>query len=93
MQLAAGFVIAELAAIHVQEMTCGTKGTLDTGEIRGEREGVGEREFGDEVVLGSGLAGAVKFTLQVLLGDLDVAQGHANIFVAQQEHESGKTDA
>jgi len=30
------------------------------------------------------LAGRVVFALQVLLGDLHIAQGHADVFVAQQ---------
>ena len=39
------------------------------------------------------LAGDVKLTLQVLLSDLQIAQSHANVFVPQQLHEGGETDA
>jgi hypothetical protein len=34
----------------------------------------------------------VKFALQVLLSDLQIAQSHADVFVPQQLHEGGKTD-
>ena len=70
MQLATGFLIAELAAVHVQEMTCRAERALDTSKIGGSREGIGEGKFGDEVMMGGGLAGEVKLTLQVLLRDL-----------------------
>jgi hypothetical protein len=39
------------------------------------------------------LASEVKFALQVLLGDLEVPQGHGDVFVPQQLHESGQADA
>jgi len=42
--------------------------------------------------LGSMLASRVELALQILLSDLHVAHGHANIVVAQQSHESGKAD-
>ena len=38
------------------------------------------------------LAGRVELALQVLLGDLHIAQRHADIFVAEQLHQSGKAD-
>jgi hypothetical protein len=34
----------------------------------------------------------VELALQILLGDLEIAQGHADVFVPQELHESGKTD-
>ena len=34
--------------------------------------------------------GLVEFALQVLLGDLHIAQGHGDVFVAQQLHECRK---
>lgn len=43
--------------------------------------------------MGCVLAGHVKFTLQIRLGHLDVTQSHADVFVPQQLHESGETDA
>jgi hypothetical protein len=39
------------------------------------------------------LAGDVKFSLQVLLSDLQIPQGHADVFVSEQLHKGGKTDA
>jgi hypothetical protein len=35
----------------------------------------------------------VKFALEVLLEDLDIAQGHADVFVPEQLHQSRRTDA
>jgi hypothetical protein len=43
--------------------------------------------------LGGALAGGVELSLQVLLGDLHVAQGRADVFVAEQLHQSGEADA
>jgi len=51
-------------------MTCGAERALDTSQIRGSREGIGQGKFGNEVMMGGGLAGEVKLTLQVLLCDL-----------------------
>ena len=56
--------------MHVQEMTCRAERALDTSKIGGSREGIGEGKFGDAVMMGGGLAGEVKLTLQVLLRDL-----------------------
>jgi hypothetical protein len=39
------------------------------------------------------LAGQVKFALEVLLEDLDIAQGRADVFVPEQLHQSRQTDA
>ena len=38
------------------------------------------------------LAGLVEFALQVLLGDLHIAQGHADVFVAEQLHQRREAD-
>jgi hypothetical protein len=38
------------------------------------------------------LAGLVEFALQVLLGDLHIAQGHADVFVAEQLHQGREAD-
>ena len=51
----------------------------------------GKRERGQAV--GCVLACAMKLALQILLGDLEVAQGHADVFVPQQLHESWEADA
>ena len=38
------------------------------------------------------LASTVELALQIWLGDLEITQGHADVFVPQSLHESGKTD-
>ena len=45
------------------------------------------------MTLGCVLARKVELTLQVLLSDLNITQGHADIFVAQHLLQAGKTDA
>ncbi len=42
--------------------------------------------------LGRIAASGVELALQVLLGDLYITQGHADVFVTEQLHQSGKTD-
>ena len=42
--------------------------------------------------LGHILAGLVEFALQVLLGDLHIPQGHADVFVTEQLHERREAD-
>ena len=54
--------------------------------------GLREREFRNEVERSDALASAVKLALQVLLRDVEIAQGHADVCVSQQLHESGQTD-
>ena len=39
------------------------------------------------------LASQMKFALQIRLGDFRIAQGHTDIFVAEQLHESGKANS
>ena len=39
------------------------------------------------------LAGLVVFALQILLSDLHIAQGHADIFVAEQAHQGREADS
>ena len=88
LQLAAGVLIRKLAAVHFQEMTCCCQRAADARKIRaGEERVVGLREFGNEVKAGSVLAGDVKLTLQVLLSDFEIPQGHLDIFVPHQLHE------
>ena len=43
-------------------------------------------------MLGRVLAGQVKLALEVLLSDLQIAQGHADVVVSQQLHEGGQAD-
>ena len=43
--------------------------------------------------LGGVLASCVELLLQILLRDLDVAHGNADVLVSQHLHQSGETDA
>ena len=42
--------------------------------------------------LGGIVASGVELALKILLRDLHVAHGHADVVVPQQSHESGKAD-
>ena len=75
---ATDLVIAELASVHFQQMACGCQCQADAGEIGSGRRG-GERW--DAVRLRYVVAGPVELTLQIRLGDLQIAQGHADVFV------------
>jgi hypothetical protein len=82
LKLAPDFLIAELAAAHLQEMAGGGEGLPDSGKIGGGG-GVGNGEGRRAMRLSRILAGSVELALQVLLRDLDIAQGHADILVPQ----------
>jgi hypothetical protein len=73
-------------------MASRSEGLPDGWDI-GAGRGVGEEERGQAMGLSRVLPRPVELALEVWLGDLDVPQGHADIFVSQQLHESGKTDA
>jgi hypothetical protein len=63
---------------------------LDSGKAGGG--GVrGKRERGQAVRCV--LACAMELALQILLSDFEITQGHADVFVSQQLHESGEADA
>jgi len=86
------FWISESPPVYFQEMSgCGDR-LADPGWI-GTGGAIGNREDGYEVRMCGMLARSMKLALQVLLGDMHVAQGHADVFVAQQPHQSGKADA
>ena len=88
-----GVVIFELKAKQFQKVTGGGDGTADGGRVGAKRDGsLGEGELGNGVKLDGILASQAKFPLQVLLGDLYIAQGHADVFVSQQFHQSRKAD-
>ena len=72
-------------------MTRGRQGLTDCSKIGGGGE-VGKGERRQAMRLGRIAASGEELALQVQLRDLDVAQGHADIFVAKQAHQSGKTD-
>ena len=63
---------------------------LDAGKTGGAGV-LGKRKRGQAV--GCVLACPVELALQILLRDLEVTQGHADVFVSQELHESGETDA
>ena len=87
-----GFFIAELAAIHLQEMACSRQRLADSGKV-GVVGGWGNAERGQAMRLSRVLADLVEFALQVLLCDLHIPQGHADVFVAEQLHQCWETDA
>ena len=80
-----------MTPIHFQEMASGCQILVDSQRVSmsndaGKREGrqtMGSRRF---------LAGFVEFALQVLLGDLHVAQGHPQGRVAEQLHQCREAD-
>ena len=93
-EFATSLVIFRLETKHLEKMTGGGDGVANGGQIGAQRGcGWGERKLGYEVQLRRVQAGAVKFALQVLLSDLYITQGHADVFVSQQLHESGQADA
>src|ERR1700675_961945 len=56
------------------------------------RGGLREKQFRNGMERSGSLSSAVKFTLQVLLRDVEIEQSHVDIFVFQQLHEGGQTD-
>ena len=92
MQLALGLLIAELTAIHLQEMTRCRQRLTDAGKA-GRVNVLGEWQRGQTMRMGSILAGLVEFALQVLLGDLHIPHGHADVFVAEQLHQRREADS
>jgi hypothetical protein len=56
LQLAAGFLIGQLAAVRFQEMTCRGQCSLDSSKISGGRQGVGQAKFGNQVMVRGGVA-------------------------------------
>jgi len=57
------------------------------------RPGIRQGELGNGVQRGGILQSAVKFSLHVELGHLHVAHRHEDVFVSEQLHEHGQTDA
>jgi hypothetical protein len=55
--------------------------------------GIKQGELGNGVQGGGILPSAVKFSLQVELGHLHVAHSHEDVFVSEEVHEYGQTDA
>jgi len=90
-QMAASFLIAELTAVHFQKVTGGFQCMTDAREAS-SGDVLGERERGHTMEMGCVLAGLMEFALQILLGDEHVAQGHADVCVPEQLHESGQAN-
>lgn len=93
-KLTASCVVFELKAKHLYQVTGGGDGIVNSGGV-GAKWGSswGKKRVGKGVEMEAVLASEVKFALQVLLGNLEVPQGHGDVFVPQQLHESGQADA
>ena len=53
---------------------------------------LGSSKRGQTMRMGDILAGLMEFALQILLSDLHISQGHADVFVAEQLHQGRKAD-
>jgi hypothetical protein len=94
MEFVASPGLLQLQTKQLEEMTNGGDRVANDGEVDLlRRAGLWERKSRNEMERSGFLPSAVKFALQILLRDLDIVQGHADIFVSQQLHESGQTDA
>jgi hypothetical protein len=91
LELTADFLVGEAATVHLQNVASSRDGLVDRGEVGIEsRGGNGECR---QAVQWRILTCQVEFALQVRLDDLDIAQGHADVFVPERLHESRKADA
>lgn len=79
---AAGFLVSELAPKHLEKVACGGQGCAYAGQTSGGG-GVGNGEHGHAMRLCGTAAGSVELAVQIVLRDLDVTQGHADIFVSE----------
>ena len=91
LQPAPGPVVGELAPVHLQEVASGCQSLADSLGIRGGGEASNSHR-GNLVNLGHMLTRQVELALQIGLDDLHIPQGHADVVVAEQLHQSGKTD-
>ena len=74
-------------------MTNNSYSVANGGEVNAlRRGGLRQRQFGNGMERSGFLSSAVKFALQVLLRNVEIEQGHVDIFVPQQLHEGGQTD-
>ena len=92
LELVADFLIGEAAPIHLQEVASRREGLMDSGEV-GVSGVDGDGKGRQAVRVCDILAGQVELALQVLLGDLEIAQSHADVFVPEQLHERRQADA
>ena len=89
--MTAGFLIAQLTAVHFQKMTCCLQCLTNAGEASA-RHVFGECERRHTMRMGCILTGLMEFALQILLRDFHIAQGHTDVLVAEQFHESWKAN-
>ena len=93
LELTPGFLIIQQAAsVHLQEVACSSQCLADSREVGAEGLLEGGKR-GQRMALCRILADLVELSLQVLVSDLDIAQGHTDVFVSEQLHQSGKADA
>ena len=86
LELAADLIVGEAATVHFQDVTGGRQSSMDSGDVSAENVGrFRERRY--VVVARCVLPRLMELTQDVLLGDLDVAQGHSDGFVAEQMHQ------
>ena len=74
LEAAPDLVIRELPSVHFQKVPCGRECVADSGEIGG---GGSNGEGRDGVWLRCIVTGTVELALQIRLGDLQIAKGHA----------------
>ena len=91
LESASGLPIGESASVHFKEVTGGSDCLANARRI-GAVGAVGNGQNGRLMRPGRVLASLVELALQILLRDLHVAHGHADIVVSQQFHESGEAD-
>src|ERR1700719_2534814 len=73
-------VIFQLKAKHLQKVTRGGDSIANGGRVGAKRGcSLREGELGNVEKMSGILASKAKFPLQVLLSDLYIAQGHANV--------------
>src|SRR6516165_6134240 len=74
-------------------MTNNSYSVANGGEVNAlRRDCLRQRQLRDGMERSSFLSSGVKFALQVLLRDVEINQGHVDIFVPQQLHEGGQTN-
>jgi len=94
LQRATSFAVVKLAAVDLQKVARRCQAVADSRKVRaGGGEIVWEREFGNAVGLKRVLAGQMKLTLEIALGDLQVPHGHADVIVPEQLLEGRKAHA
>jgi hypothetical protein len=86
-------LISELGLEELEQMAGGRDRLAKGSEVGFLWRSGGDGELGNRVKGSSILTSAVKFSLQVELRHFHIAQGHADVFVPEQLHEHGETNA